>query len=134
MCVEIEQIMVPFLWGQKGGEKKVHWVSWKNLCKTKNEGGMGFKDLSMFNMALLTKHGWWIMIELSTLLHQILKARYFPTTNFFNAKLSAALSFTWRGLWEARKLLMEGYKWQIGYGKTINLWIDYWLPIYKNLT
>lgn len=38
------------------------------------------------------------------------------------------------GIWEARKLLKEGCIWQIGNGKSINLWTNYWLPGYKYLS
>lgn len=47
------RLMARFLWGQQNEETKIHWVSWKSMCKPKVEGGMGFKDLHAFNIALL---------------------------------------------------------------------------------
>lgn len=126
--------MAHFWWGQKREKNKSHWVSSNNLCKTKSEWDMGFKDLSTFNMAFLAKHSWRIMNDTSFLLHQIFKATYFSTTSFMKAKLGAMPSFTWKGIWEARKLLVEGCRWQIGDGKSINLWTNYWLPGYKSLS
>ena len=48
-------MMSNFWWGQKEKERKIAWVSWEKLCATKTEGGMGFRDLKAFNLALLAK-------------------------------------------------------------------------------
>ena len=38
-----------------GGEedhKKMHWWAWWKMCIPKKNGGMGFKDLHAFNLAI----------------------------------------------------------------------------------
>ena len=57
-CNELNSMISNFLWGQKDKERKMAWISWKKLCILKDRGGMGFKDLKVFNLALLTKQGW----------------------------------------------------------------------------
>ena len=44
-----------FWWGQRGSERKVHWLSKQKLIKPKKEGGIKFCDLQLFNQALLTR-------------------------------------------------------------------------------
>lgn len=33
------------------------WVVWEKLCTKKSDGGMGFKGLRAFNIAMLAKQG-----------------------------------------------------------------------------
>lgn len=47
--------MAKFWWGQKDSERKIHWIAWKKLCRPKAEGGLGFRDMKLFNWALITR-------------------------------------------------------------------------------
>lgn len=38
-----------FWWGKGAGKKCIHWCKWENLCRGKREGGLGFRDLELFN-------------------------------------------------------------------------------------
>ena len=57
ICKELTSIIRNFWWGQKGDERKMSWMCWENLSVPKNQGGMGFKLLKEFNLALLAKQG-----------------------------------------------------------------------------
>ena len=50
-------MMRKFCWGQRGQESKIAWVSWKKMCKSKLNGGMGFQNLQAFNLVMLAKQG-----------------------------------------------------------------------------
>lgn len=58
LCDEMTSLIRNFWWGQHGGERKMAWISLDKLCAPKSCGGMGFKQLKQFNLALLAKQGW----------------------------------------------------------------------------
>ena len=54
----IVKMMNSFLWGYDGSNNLgIHWMSWPKLLMHKNYGGMGFKDLTTFNLAMIGKPG-----------------------------------------------------------------------------
>lgn len=54
-CKELDAMIANFWWGQKEGERRIHWVSKKNLCRSKTDGRLGLKNFVDFNGALLAK-------------------------------------------------------------------------------
>lgn len=74
LCDELQSLIGRFWWGRNCVDRRIHWVSRKRLCMAKLEGGMGFRDLSAFNKALVAKQGWRILTQPRSLMARILKA------------------------------------------------------------
>jgi hypothetical protein len=88
---------------------------------------MGFRDLRAFNEALLAKQGWRGMTNPNSMVARVLKAKYYPHSDYLKAKQTHNPSFTWQSIQKVSWLLKKGYIWNIGDGKTINIWEDRWI-------
>ena len=85
LCRNICSEMARFWWGQREDERKIHWIKWSRMTDIKSEGGLGFRDLQDFNMALLGKQLWRIHTRPDLLMSRIMKAKYFPGKSIWEA-------------------------------------------------
>ena len=103
-------------------------MSWEKMCLPKDQGGLGFKDLEKFNLALLAKQGWRLQTNSSSLFYRVYKAKYFPGCDFIDAKMGKQASYGWRSIMATQNLIKKGVRWQVGDGEKINIWRDKWIP------
>jgi hypothetical protein len=128
LCDEIEKMMNSFWWGHLGNNNKgIHWLSWEILSMHKTDGGMGFKSLHAFNLAMLGKQGWRVMNNQNIIIAKLFKARYFPHCDFLESKLGQNPSFVWRSLCNSKFILRDGSRWRIGDNMNIPLLNENWL-------
>lgn len=127
-CADLHRLLAGFWWGGDGGERKIHWLAWDKLCAPKDVGGLGFRDLFSFNLAMLAKQGWRVLQFPDSLTSKILKAKYFPNYSFLDAPVKANSSYVWKSICTARSILLLGSRWQVGSGNAIDIWKDPWVP------
>jgi hypothetical protein len=101
LCKHIERMTCKFWWGNSQDRQRIHWVKWSQLCKHKQEGGLGFRGIRAFNEALLAKQGWKCLTQPDFILTRTLKAKYFPKSDFLYAKPNKTMSYTWRSIQQA---------------------------------
>lgn len=117
---DIEVLVCRFWWGGVA-EHSLHWLPWRVLCQTKGSGGIGFRDLECFNVAMLAKQAWRFVTNRSSLLLRLLKARYFARASFFTAEVGDCPATTWRSILSAREALISGIRKRIGDGTTTSI-------------
>ncbi|CAL1397819.1 unnamed protein product [Linum trigynum] len=131
LCRILDKHVARFWWGVTEDNLKIRWVSWRNMCRSKHEGGLGFRRFEQFNQALLAKIGWQIMTDPQSLLAQVYKGKYFPTGTFLTATARSRPSWGWQSILFGRQLLAKGLRWQIGNGQTASVLNSNWIPPYQ---
>jgi hypothetical protein len=91
-------------------------------------GGLGLRDMELFNLAFLARQAWRNLENLETLSATILKAMYYPSDDFLEVRLGSQPSQIWRAMVEGRNILELGLIRKIGDGRTMRIWQDNWLP------
>ncbi|XP_074289198.1 uncharacterized protein LOC141614345 [Silene latifolia] len=86
------------------------------MCRHKSRGGIGFRDFENFNLALLGKQAWRLVMNTDCLMARVMKGKYFYGKSFMDAELGSNPSFTWRGILEARMVVRLGARKRIGNG------------------
>ncbi|MCI06599.1 RNA-directed DNA polymerase (Reverse transcriptase) [Trifolium medium] len=65
-----------FWWGGGTNNRGIKWLAWDRMAYPKEFGGLGFRNLHLFNMAMVAKQGWKFMTNPNTLVAKVYKARW----------------------------------------------------------
>jgi hypothetical protein len=76
--------------------------SWDDICQTKENGGLGIRDLYIVNKSLLTQASWNIVTNKNPFLTSVLKA-YYHNTSFWIANTSGPRSIFWSSILQVKK-------------------------------
>jgi hypothetical protein len=97
------------------------------MCRRKEEGGIGYRDLHLFNLAMLAWQGWRIMQNPDSLCAHLLRAKYCTNNSSLQAKEGPGISYTWRSIVRGLQALQKGLIWRIGDGVQVKIWEDPWI-------
>jgi hypothetical protein len=95
---------------------------------SEKEGGMGFRDLHSFNLAMLAKQVWRLIDDPESLCAKVLRAKYFPDGHILEAGPKSGSSFTWQNIVAGIQTFKRGCIWRVGSGDSIHIWRDPWIP------
>lgn len=106
--IATEKLNRKFLWRDTDEKKMLHPISWKVVFSPKDEGGLGLRDLSFVNKALMVILGWRMIVEKDALWAKFLWAKYGNPLSETRAKQN--ISYIWRSVRHAMNLLKEGFQ------------------------
>lgn len=128
LCDDIGKMIGRYWWANMDNERKTHWVSWETTCSRKEKGGLGFRDLHLFNLAMLVRQGWRLILAPESLCAQVLRAKYYPDGDLLSASEQHEVSYSWCSILRGIGALKQGLIWRIGNGEKVNIWLDPWIP------
>ncbi|GKU85525.1 hypothetical protein SLEP1_g191 [Rubroshorea leprosula] len=132
----LDRIHRNFLWEGKGEGKKTNWVSWERVCKPKEEGGLGIRDLRKFNVALMGKWLGRLANMEEGLWKSVIEGKYgvigWHWLEWVRDGRNIG-SLWWRDIQSLKtgegvnvRWLWEGFRLKIREGKGISFWWDVW--------
>ena len=128
LCQHLNLLIRKFWWGSEEGKRKSCWVGWDKITQPKYMGGLGFRDIETFNLALLARQAWRMLIRPKSLCSQILKSVYFPSGDLPNAPIGSNPSKTWRAICDGIEVLNQRLIKRIGDGRSTRIWECNWIP------
>ncbi|GKB91388.1 RNA-directed DNA polymerase, eukaryota, reverse transcriptase zinc-binding domain protein [Tanacetum coccineum] len=122
----INRILKNFLWNQNEGIKGRPKVAWKNVCKFKQKGGLGLKDLRVWNRAIIVKHLWHIVTDKESLWVKWVNTEKLKGRSIWEIKEDNNDSWGWRNLLKQRNDVRRFIISKLGNGGKTSLWFDNW--------
>ncbi|XP_019159704.1 PREDICTED: uncharacterized protein LOC109156318 [Ipomoea nil] len=97
-----------FLWGSNDAKRKIHLINWREVCRPRDQGGMGLRMAKDFNTALLAKLAWQILNNTEKLWVSAMKHKYLQDNNFFTSITSSNASWGWKSIIKGRSTIETG--------------------------
>lgn len=110
-------MIAKFWWGAQNGDMKIHGMKWEVMSRYKQEKGLRFREIQIFNKALLSNMATRVLKEPNALWIWVLMGIYFPSSDFLLATSMA--SWCWSSLHICRDVIREDEVWLIGDGSSV---------------
>ncbi|XP_026458890.1 uncharacterized protein LOC113359483 [Papaver somniferum] len=124
---QLDSVQRKFWWGHKSN-RGLNLLAWNSLCVSKDEGGLAFRNIEKFNLALITKLAWRLCNEEHTNWVNIMKAKYSPYCSFIHLQDSPSNS-SWilKSIEVGLQYVKQFHKWDVRSGENILVWYDKWV-------
>ncbi|CAM8908224.1 unnamed protein product [Rhodiola kirilowii] len=119
---KITAICRKFLWsGNSVGKRS--WVSWKDVCRPKVFGGLGVKDLGVFNKAIGLGQIWDVLLDKQSLWVKWMNSYYLKNSSIWKVEVKGHHSWV---LKKILKLRDAGRRCIVAAGNSVGQWVGFY--------
>lgn len=99
-------------------QRYMAYLRWSFLTHPKLEGGLGLRDITLLNQALIMKGLWKLASGVNSLWVKVVTAKYMPRSSLWSSGRLYASTHYWRGMMLARQALAAHLQWVPSNGRT----------------
>lgn len=114
-----------FIW-----KSKAHKMCWDDVCKSKNQGGLGIRKIKDIAKAVAVKLVW-KFIQKESIWAKWMHSKYCNKINFWTAAMYNNASYTCKSLLKARQWCKGVIDRKIVTGKHTDIWSNSWMNGYS---
>ncbi|XP_048605017.1 uncharacterized protein LOC125582384 [Brassica napus] len=129
ICENLASAIAQFWWSSNPPKRGIYWAKWEKMCAPREEGGIGFRMIHEFNLALLAKQLWRLVQFPDSLVARVLRGKYYRLSSPLQAGRVDSPSYVWTSIIDARKLLLLDIRSKVHSGYEIIVWEDPWIPL-----
>jgi hypothetical protein len=119
----LTKIIRKFFWEGNSEKKKYYLVKWDLVCKPRKKGGLGIKNLQLFNHCLLCKW-WWKLEAKDGLWQRLVKAKYGINKSLHHIRMKNDDSPVWKDLLKVKHLYLKGRMMAVRNRNSTDFWND----------
>ncbi|XP_071718424.1 uncharacterized protein [Rutidosis leptorrhynchoides] len=130
----LESLRANFLWGGSKEDRKIHWVKWSEIIKSKEKGGLGVVSYDSLNKALLYKWRWRYVTCSEWLWVSVIKASHGEQRDGYSPLVNKNVTGSWAHINRAisdihvqHPSVGSSLSLKLGNGNNTLFWFDKWL-------
>lgn len=129
-CIKkIQSLCSCFLWSGDVTKSAFVKVSWDHSCRPKDEGGLGLRNLNLWNKTLSLRLVWLLFADSGSLWVAWTKRYRLQVQSFWAHDDTKQSSATWKSLLSLRPLASRFIRCEVGDGTKASFWFDQWTPL-----
>ena len=110
------------------GERRTHLIRWEVVTRSKQNGGLGLKNMQSMNKAFMAKLGWRVLDNKESLWGRVISSQYCKgAVEISRMVKKQSCSQAWEGITEVADLFKKGLRAKLYNGQSTLFWRDKWI-------